>query len=181
MHDTLVLDSNWQPQSFCSWKRASKLLWEGRAKVVKEDEGGAQLNAASFSFGMPRVIVVKNAWVRRKRLSVSCSRRNIFVRDNGECQYCGHVLTTQEYQVEHVIPRCQGGTSVWENVVAACIRCNQKKSGMTPAQAGMKLLTKPVAPKPHDPRFNFKLHITKMRPEWKPWTSWLYWNLELDE
>jgi len=181
MSEILVLDMNWQPQSFCTWKRAAKLLYEGRAQVVKEDEDGRRLNTPSFSYGMPRVIVVRNAWVRRKRMAVPFSRRNVYVRDNGECQYCARVLHTSEYTLDHVVPRCQGGVSSWTNLVLACLRCNKKKSGMTPAEAGMHLLKQPVEPKASDPKYNFKLHIHKMRPEWKQWESWLYWNVTLDK
>jgi len=196
MQDTLVLDMNWQPQSFCSWQNAIKLVWEGRAQVVKEDESGRVLRSPSFSVGMPRVIVVRNAWTRRRRQGVPFSRRNIAVRDNSECQYtgrweeqgghrywvpCGDVLHTHQYTLDHVIPRSQGGVSSWTNLVLACIHCNKAKAGRTPKQAKMQLRHKPVEPQAADPKYNFKLHIKKVRPEWAAWTSWLYWNICLDE
>ena len=185
--DCLVLDSNWMPQSFCSWNTAIKLWYEGRATIVKEDESGKVLHSPSFTMGMPRIIVVKNLWKRRKRLAVPCSRRNIYMRDNGICQYCGEHVTTQEFQIEHVIPRSKGGETTWLNVVVACQRCNKQKDNKIPEQAGMPLLTKPYIPKVDDPRFNFKLHVKHIRPEWKEWQNWLYseksswayWNVEL--
>jgi 5-methylcytosine-specific restriction endonuclease McrA len=180
MQDCLVLDSNWKPQSFCHWTNAIKLIWEGRAEVVKEDEAGRILRSPSLSMGMPRVIVVKNAWTRRKKQSVPFSRRNVAVRDNSRCQYCGKVLQTQQYTLDHVVPRCNGGVSSWTNLVLACVRCNKSKSGCTLAEAGMKLLKTPIEPKADDPKYNFKLHVTRMRPEWKEWTSWLYWNATLE-
>jgi 5-methylcytosine-specific restriction endonuclease McrA len=180
MADTLILDQNWQPQSFCNWQNAVKLIYEGRAQVIKEDEGGRILRSPSLEWKMPRVIVVKNAWVRRKRLSVPFSRRNIAVRDNSGCQYCGRVLKTQEYTLDHVMPRSQGGVSSWTNLVLACVRCNKRKAGQTPKEAGMHLLKQPVEPKKDDPKYNFKLHINKLRPEWKEWETWLYWNVELE-
>jgi 5-methylcytosine-specific restriction endonuclease McrA len=181
MSDVLVLDMNWTPVGFMSWQNAVKLWYEDRAKIVKEDEGGRVLHSQSFEMGMPRVIVVRNAWTRRKRLSVPCTRRNLLVRDNAECQYCGRVVRTHEYTNDHVVPLCQGGKSDWENLVTACMRCNKQKGGRTPAQAGMRLLSRPVAPKATDPRFNFKLHIRRMRPEWKEWEGWLYWNAVIDK
>jgi 5-methylcytosine-specific restriction endonuclease McrA len=181
MNDTLVLDSNWTPVGFVSWERAVKLWYEDRAKIIKEDEAGKILRSQSFEMGMPRVIVVKNSWARRQRLAVPCSRRNIAVRDNSECQYCGKVLETHEYTLDHVVPRSKGGLSTWVNLVLACVRCNKNKGQRSLKDSGMTLLSTPVAPKPSDPRFNFKLHITKLRPEWKEWSSWLYWNVTLDE
>lgn len=188
MNDTLVLDMNWKPTGFMTWQNAVKLYWEDRANIIKEDESGKLLRSPSFEMGMPRVIQVKNAWTKRRKMSVPCSRRNIYMRDEGTCQYCGKHVSTQEFQIEHVIPRCQGGITIWTNVVAACQRCNKNKAGQTPKQAGMTLISQPYTPKVDDPRFNFRLHIKHIRPEWKEWENWLYsekaswayWNVELD-
>ena len=188
MQDTLVLDKNWMPQSFCSWNTAIKLWYEGRATIIKEDEGGKVLHSPSFTMGMPRIIVIKGVWTKRRRTTVPCSRRNILIRDHATCQYCGKVVTTQEFTLDHVNPRCQGGVTEWSNIVTCCMKCNKKKGGQTPAQAGMHLLMTPGVPKVSDPRFNFRLHIKKLRPEWseyKDWlyaedSSWYYYNVELD-
>jgi 5-methylcytosine-specific restriction endonuclease McrA len=188
MQDCLVLDSNWMPQAFCSWENAIKLVYEDRATVIKEDEGGKVLRSPSLTMGLPRIIVVKNAWTKRKRLSVPCTRRNLLIRDHATCQYCGKGVSTSDYTIDHVIPRCQGGKTVWDNVVVSCQRCNFPKAGRTPAQAHMTLINKPYVPKPHDPRYNFKLHIKKLRPEWSEYSqwlyaeeaSWLYYNVELE-
>jgi 5-methylcytosine-specific restriction endonuclease McrA len=180
-NDVLVLDMNWQPVGFCSWQNAVKLWFEDRAKVVKEDEGGKVLHSPSFEMGMPRVIVVRNAWTRRKRQSVPCTRRNLLVRDNATCQYCERVVSTHEYTMDHIVPICQGGKSDWKNLVVSCMPCNKHKGGRTPMQAGMTLIAMPGEPKANDPKYNFKLHIRKMRPEWKEWESWLYWNAVIDK
>jgi len=181
MPDVLVLDSNYRPIGFKSWQDAVKNVWEDRAIVIKEDESGKKLHSPSFEMGMPRVIRVRNAWVKRKKTAVPFSRRNIYIRDNGECQYCGKHLKTDEYTLDHVIPRSQGGVSSWANLVLSCVRCNKHKAGQTPQQAHMPLLNKPVVPKVDDPKYNFKLHIRTLRPEWKEWADWLYWNIEIDE
>ena len=186
--DTLVLDRNWQPVGFVGWQRAIKLVWEGRAQVIKEDEGGQVLHSPCLTMGMPRIIVVKNVWAKRRRTQIPCTRRNLLIRDHATCQYCGRVIGTHEYTIDHVIPRCQGGKTTWENAVIACVRDNNRKDGRTPEQAGMPLLNKPVVPKPNDPRFNFRLHVTKLRPEWKDYeqyiyaekASFYYYNVELE-
>src|SRR5208337_2525868 len=135
MADCLILDMNYRPVGFCSWDRAVKNVYEDRADVIKEDESGKKLHSPSFEMGMPRVIRVRNAWVKRRKQSVPFSRRNIYVRDNGECQFCSKSLKLHEYTLDHVIPRSQGGVSSWANLVLACIRCNKRKAGMTPQQA----------------------------------------------
>jgi 5-methylcytosine-specific restriction endonuclease McrA len=181
MPDVLVLDMNYRPVGFKSWQDAVKNYFEGRADIIKEDESGAKLHSPSFEMGMPRVIKVRNAWVKRRKTSVPFSRRNVYVRDGGECQYCGHELSLSEMTLDHVVPRTQGGISSWTNLVCSCVRCNKRKAGRTPSQAGMPLLHKPLEPKADDPKYNFKLHIRRMRPEWKEWENWLYWNITLDK
>ena len=74
-------------------------------------------------------------WDDRTKKHWQTVRLEILDRDCFTCQYCGGVAT----HVDHVIPVCQGGTSDPDNLVAACQRCNLKKSGKTPQEAGMKL------------------------------------------
>lgn len=189
MADCLVLDMSGVPVGFVSWQRAVKLYWEDRATIVNEDMNRV-LHSPSFEMGMPVVIRARNWVQRRKKTTVPFSRRNIAVRDESECQYCGKLLKTQEYTLDHVVPRSQGGKSTWLNLVLACIKCNKHKAGNTPKQAGMLLRKEPVEPKPSDPKYNFKLRIRKMHPTWKPWVdagylyaethAYAYWNVELE-
>jgi 5-methylcytosine-specific restriction endonuclease McrA len=202
MADVLVLDANYRPVGFKPWWEAVKNIYEERADLIKADEsgktlhGGRNANGEIFEMGMPRVIRVRNAWTKRKRMAVPMTRRNVYLRDNGECQYtgrwevqggrkywveCGEKLKTSEYTLDHVNPRVQGGISSWKNMVTSCVECNKAKAGRTPAEAGMRLRKAPVEPHVDDPRYTFKLHITKLRPEWKEWADWLYWNIELDK
>jgi 5-methylcytosine-specific restriction endonuclease McrA len=189
-HDTLVLDMTGTPIGFVGWKKAVTLIFKDRATVIDEDAARI-LRSPSFEMGLPTVIRVRNAWRRRKKTVVPFSRRNIAIRDNSECQYCGKLLTLPEYTLDHVVPRVQGGRSHWANIVLSCIRCNKYKSGQTPAEAGMHLRKQPVEPRPDDPKYNFKLRIKKMHPTWKPYVDggWLYaekaaysyWNVSLEE
>ncbi len=189
MADTLVLDMAGVPVGFVSWQRAIKLIWEERASVLCEDANRI-LHSPNFEVNMPTVIRAKNWVKRRKKAAVPFSRRSIAIRDNSECQYCGRLLKTEEYTLDHVVPRCQGGLSTWTNLVRSGIKCNKYKSVCTPKEAGMILRKQPAEPRPDDPRFNFKLRIKKMHPTWKPWGDggWLYaekaayayWNVELE-
>ncbi len=76
---------------------------------------------------------------------IPVNRRTVFARDGHRCQYCGRPAEN----LDHVIPRAQGGEHSWLNVVAACKRCNTKKGGRTPAQAGLELASEPFRPEPH--------------------------------
>src|SRR2546423_2941722 len=104
-------------------------------------------------------------------------RRNIFARDNNQCQFCGKKFPTSELSLDHVVPRSQGGGSTWENIVCACVACNVKKGGRTPREAGMHLIRKPEKPK-RSPMLNLKLTNRKYQ-SWKTFLDKPYWNVEL--
>jgi 5-methylcytosine-specific restriction endonuclease McrA len=180
MSDTLVLDTLGFPVAFVSWQRAVNLQWQDRAVVVAEDAKRV-LRSPSFEMGMPRVIKLRNHISRKLRLKVPMTRRNIAIRDSSSCQYCGMVLDTSEYTIDHVLPRVRGGSSVWTNLVLACAQCNKRKSDRTLKEAGLALRRKPMEPNQFDPRFNFRLHIHWLRPEWSDYKAYLYWNVELEK
>jgi 5-methylcytosine-specific restriction endonuclease McrA len=73
------------------------------------------------------------------------SRKNILMRDRYTCQYCQKTLPSSEMTLDHVIPRSRAGETTWENLVACCHHCNNKKGCRTPEEAGMKL-TRPPRP-----------------------------------
>lgn len=180
MSDTLVLDTLGFPMAFVSWQRAVNLQWQDRAVVVAEDAKRV-LRSPSFEMGMPRVIKLRNHISRKLRLKVPMTRRNIAIRDNSACQYCGVVLETAEYTIDHILPRARGGHSVWTNLALACGRCNKRKSDRTPQEARLMLRQKPIEPNQFDPRFNFRLHIHALRPEWSDYKAYIYWNVELEK
>jgi 5-methylcytosine-specific restriction endonuclease McrA len=74
---------------------------------------------------------------------VAVNRRTVFARDGSRCQYCGSAAEN----LDHVIPRSKGGPHTWENVVAACRRCNTRKEDRLPHEVGMVLRSTPVAPR----------------------------------
>ena len=88
--------------------------------------------------------VLVKAVVRRTMDAMRPSRAAIFKRDKHMCQYCGahHDLT-----LDHVQPKSRGGLDIWENLVAACTRCNNHKGDRTPDEAKMPLLSVPRAPR----------------------------------
>jgi 5-methylcytosine-specific restriction endonuclease McrA len=181
MSDTLIIDRSGMPISFVNWQRAVSLVYTGKAHALYEDDS-AILKSSCFEVNMPRVIQLKNEVKKRMfKNHVPFSRRNIAIRDNSKCQYCDQVLATHQYTFDHVHPRSKGGQSTWENLVLACLNCNKKKADKTLSQANLTLLRKPTEPKANDKRFNFKLRINTLRPEWEPWSAWIYWNIVLDK
>ena len=80
--------------------------------------------------------------VHRRKIT----RRAVLARDSYTCQYCGREQAG--LTVDHVIPRSRGGSSHWDNIVAACAPCNRKKGNRLPNEAAMPLRTSPKAPGP---------------------------------
>jgi 5-methylcytosine-specific restriction endonuclease McrA len=113
---------------------------------------------------------------RSNHHAVKFSRINIFTRDRYTCQYCYKRFRSEELTFDHVVPIAKSGRKTWENIVTACWRCNNRKSGRTPHEAGMKLLKEPVKPK-WTPRLTLMIGI-RHAPE--SWRDYLYWNMELD-
>jgi len=138
-----VLNATYEPLSIVSARRAVVLVLRQKADMVEEGEGA--LRSTSTAVPVPSVIrlrtFVKVPYHRR----VPLNRRAIFARDGGKCQYCG----VGAENIDHVVPRSRGGTHTWENVVAACRRCNTRKGNRLPQEAGMALRREPRAPRRH--------------------------------
>jgi len=178
--ETLVLSASYEPVARVSWKRAVTLLWEQKVEVVEEYEDRV-IRSVTFELKAPSVIRFLRA-VRGRKRAVKFSRENVYWRDSRRCQYCVQIVPRPEATYDHVVPRAQGGKTTWENVVIACVACNQKKGGRTPSQAGMRLASTPVKPK----KLPESVRITL---GWQPgmpssWRNWLrdfsYWNGELE-
>ncbi len=161
----LVLNQNYQPLNICNAKRAIILLGRGKAELLENGRGYAR--SASAIVPIPSVIRLVYM-VKRPLMKRRLSRRAVFYRDGFTCQYCGK--QTKELTLDHIIPRSRGGPHIWENVVSACIPCNHKKAGLTPAEAGMWLLKEPRAPHPN-PYYLF--HHRPIQEEWRPFIPWL--------
>ena len=52
-------------------------------------------------------------------------RRAVLVRDGYRCYGCGALAT----QVDHLVPKVQGGMDTAQNLVATCQRCHSTKTG----------------------------------------------------
>lgn len=142
MRVTLVLNVTYEPINVISENRAIVLILQGKAESVLDTDRICSSTNEVIMF--PSVIKLTYlANVPRMR-QVPLSRRALFQRDNSTCQYCGD--KPAKLEVEHVVPRAQGGRNVWTNVVTACRRCNAHKRDRTPEQAGMTLRQKPFAP-----------------------------------
>ena len=138
----LVLNHNYEPLSVCNVKKAVILLFLGKAELI-EASNGRSLHSISMTMPFPSIVRL-SVYVRLPFKKIVLSRKNILRRDGHRCQYCGRAEVP--LTVDHVIPRARGGQDTWENLVAACVRCNNKKGDRLPGEAMMTLNRKPIRP-----------------------------------
>ncbi len=141
MSKVLVLNASYEPLNICSWRRAVVLILKGKAEGI-EHNGKLILP----EFHLPTVIRLR-AYVKIPYKEITLSRRNVLHRDRYTCQYCG--VKRHDLTVDHILPRSRGGFDYWDNVVAACLKCNVKKGNHTPKEANMVLLAQPRRPFSH--------------------------------
>jgi len=157
----LVLNQSYEPLNICRARRAVVLIYGGKAEMLENDSGF--IHSADQVFPIPSVIRLAYM-VKRPHHARKLTRLEIFNRDHYTCQYCGkqsHQLT-----LDHVIPRHKGGQHTWENIVSACVRCNRRKAGNTPEQAGMELIRLPGPPH-NDLPFYIPFHQWQAHREWQ--------------
>src|SRR5215212_4992833 len=164
-------DGQFATYDFATWREVS----EFRARNFRQEEDD-WVRTISAPIQVPRVIRLLG-YDRMPKQTVKFNRRNIFARDNNQCQYCGKRFPTSELSLDHVSPRSQGGGSTWENIVCACVACNVRKGGRTPKEANMHLIRKPEKPK-RSPMLNLKLSNRKYQ-SWKSFLDNAYWSVEL--
>ena len=179
--ETLVLSAGYEPVARVHWQRAVALLFQGKVEVVEEYDD-KEIRSVTFTLKMPSVVRFLRA-IRGKKKAVKFSRQNVYARDGARCQYCGGKVARHEATYDHVVPRAHGGKTTWENIVIACVPCNQRKGGRTPAQASMKLRSLPVRPKKLPDVISITFTFQPGMPDsWKAWLrDVVYWNAELEE
>lgn len=138
MGKVLVLNASYEPLNITSWRRAIVLLLKGKAESL---EHNGQFICPDLPF--PSVIRLRQ-YIRVPYKEIPLTRRNILERDRHSCQYCNY--KGEHLTLDHVTPRSRGGGDSWENLVAACVRCNVHKGNRTPKEADMTLRNPPRRP-----------------------------------
>ncbi len=158
----LVLNANFEPINVTNTYRAINLMLCNKATLILNGRG--IIKSVSTNIPKPSIIRLK-VMVNRPHQVVHLNKKEIFRRDNYTCQYCGK--PSLELTIDHVIPKHLGGTHSWENVVAACPRCNHLKGGKTLEEAHMHLLKIPKTP-PGSAVYRFGKHL-QVYQDWEPY------------
>ena len=172
----LVLNADYRPLSYYPlslwpWQEAIKAKWLDRVDIVAEYED--VVRRPSTEIRIPSVVVLKDYVKPQKR--VAFTRFNLFLRDEFRCQYCG---SHGDLTFDHVVPRARGGITSWENVVAACGRCNLRKGSKSLRQVGFRLRRSPRRPTP-----SLLMNLGRKFPPGhlhESWMDFLYWDAELE-
>lgn len=138
MQKVLLLNASYEPLNICSWKRAVVLLLKGKA--IEVEHNGKQICP---DMALPLVIRLQH-YISIPHKAVPLTRKNLMHRDKNTCQYCGK--TGGDLTIDHIVPKSRGGEDDWENMVAACLRCNVGKGNKTPEEAGLSIRVKPIRP-----------------------------------
>lgn len=181
----LVLNRMYMPVHVVPARRAFCLLCKEVAEIVSIEDGAYMaydfetwlevcefrdsagdrgpnddwIRSVNFVVQVPRIVRLLQ-YDRVPTNTVKFSRRNVFLRDEYRCQYCGRRHSSSSLSLDHVHPRSQGGETSWINIVTACLKCNVRKGGRTPRQANMKLLSQPVRPN-RNPALSYQLRSEK--------------------
>ena len=172
----LILNADYQPLSYFplslwSWQDAVKAVFLDRVNVVDQYE--QTVRSASFEMEIPSVVALKD-YIAQNR-SPAFTRFNLFLRDGFECVYCH---SPDELTFDHLIPRRLGGKTTWQNIVAACSKCNLRKGGRLPKDAGMIPQVKPFQPSMHQLQAQGRRFPPNHLHE--SWLDYLYWDVELE-
>lgn len=162
---TLLLNATFEPLCVVSARRAVVLVLA--AKAVTVEATGDAMHSARAAVAIPAVVRLTRYVRVPYPATTPLSRRGVFARDGGRCAYCSLPATS----LDHVVPRSRGGLHTWDNVVAACRRCNHIKADRTLNELGWRLHSTPRTPagttwrvlghRDPDPRWNAWLGLAE--------------------
>lgn len=152
----LVLNADYTPLTVISWQKA--ILWSFKhetnskigVEIIDFFKDDYIVGSQNKKYPIPAVVKTMR-YFRINNYRVKFSRKNLFIRDNYMCQYCGAQFDIAQLTYDHVIPKslwdndAKSPTS-WTNIVTACTMCNRKKGNRTPKQANMPLKNLPIMP-----------------------------------
>jgi 5-methylcytosine-specific restriction endonuclease McrA len=170
----LVLNADYTPLTIIDWTKA--IIWS--LKYHENKSIGIEIidfYKDDYILGInnkkhPIPAVAKTArYYRISNYRVKFSRKNLFIRDDHACQYCGKIYEPKELTYDHVIPKSlwsdKNGASPtsWTNIVTSCVHCNRKKGNKTPKQANMPLKNLPCMPQKHFKYLPITHHLLKIK------------------
>lgn len=141
-----------QPIEWLHWEEAvcmyarNLVVWT-LGDVVHTVRGGiSRMTGKRTEVALPSIMACGGERMARPRSTYPLNNPALFARDAHLCMYCGNEFAVAMLTRDHITPTSRGGRDKWENVVAACRRCNQHKGNHTPEEAHMQLIALPYRP-----------------------------------
>ena len=175
----LLLNADGQPLSLLplstiSWQNAVKAMFADKVHVIREYED-IFLRSSRLTLNMPSIVML-NTYHRQPTLA-KYTRRNVYIRDDYQCQYCGDKFDHNDLTLDHVIPKSKGGRLGWENTVTACGPCNVAKSDKL-----IKPMRQPIRPSWHQINNSSKYYpLSIPDPAWQDYIMWPEDKLKITE
>jgi 5-methylcytosine-specific restriction endonuclease McrA len=145
MYSVILLNADWSPLGIINWKKAVKLMVKGKVEVIKASTKIITNFEKTIEITIPEIIrlvkFIRALW----KIRVPFNKRNVLVRDNFTCAYCGKKMNSG-LSIDHVLPKSKGGESTFDNTVACCVKCNNVKDNKDCQTAKMYPRVKPYIP-----------------------------------
>jgi 5-methylcytosine-specific restriction endonuclease McrA len=144
MNKALLLNNTYEVISLISDRKALKLVYKGKVDIISEWKE-VVVGLINKVIKLPAILKLKY-YIKKNFSRLAFSRKMLFKRDNYQCLYCGKQLRPNQATVDHILPKCKGGISSFDNCATSCYPCNAKKGKRTLEQAQMSLITEPRTP-----------------------------------
>ena len=150
----LRLDIAGRPQRWIPWQDAvildsrEMIAWTAGERTFTFYGGVNRVSGYRSQITVNSIIAVRghSRNAGDEHLVPPLSNRELILRDDHLCMYCGQQFPGHQLTRDHLVPLSRGGADCWSNVVAACRGCNHAKGSRTPDEAGMSLLAVPYVP-----------------------------------
>jgi 5-methylcytosine-specific restriction endonuclease McrA len=158
----LVLNATYEPICVVSSRRALILVLSSKAEMLHDT--GSEYHSERASFPEPSVVRLGQYVKVPRQTRVAITRRAVFARDGHRCQYCG----APAENIDHVVPKSRGGLHAWDNVVAACRRCNAAKEDRLLEESSFVLHRRPMPPRSS---VWLLAESGEIRSDWQPYVA----------
>lgn len=178
--ESLVLNNGAIPVSIVPCMRAVRLILAEKA-IVLENYPDTTIRSARIEMPVPSVIqCMHSTYTPRRFVNIlPFSRKNVYIRDQGKCQYCGKKVGLSNFTFDHVIPRCAGGQTCWTNIVISCIKCNGAK-GSKHTSKFKRPIIQPYAPRLSKAAPAYLASKLAMEIPIETWSDYIYWKVILE-
>lgn len=170
----LILNADYRPISYYplslnSMKRVLKAIFKNKLTILEEYDEEIKMGGSTIK--LPKTALLKS-YVKTSQVP-KFNRYNVYLRDKFTCQYCGKKFSYDELTFDHILPRCKGGQTTWENITTACKQCNGNKGCKNLDGKKFVLLSQPHVPTNRELLNNLKEIQKDVSSQMKNWEQWI--------